>query len=288
MTCNEHWTTAGLLSCGPPLFFKGGFHLDMEKLYREHTGLVWKWVRRYSGLCKDRADVDAEDLFQAGFLGMCNALETYKPACGAWSNWASYYIRKAIRTELGMETRKGTYAVFVDGEPVRKRYIVQSLDAPAYASDDCDISLSETIADDSIPDADEALLIDSDAQMVREAVAAIKKPDVRSAITERYFNGKTLSAIAADHGVTYQRIRQRCSEALRLLAKDKRIRDIYRERFIDEDTRFIARKGVYAFFSSGSSSVEDQVIRRDVQRRKRQYDRLDALVDEWQRRNINA
>ena len=262
--------------------------MDKEKLYREHKGLVWKWVRRYSGLCKNRADVDIDDLFQAGFMGMCNAVDTYKPECGAWSAWASFYIRKAIRIELGMETRKGTYVVFADGEPVRKRYVVQSLDAPAYASEDCNISLSETIADDSIPDADEALLIDSDAQMVRDAVAAIKKPDVRSAIAARYFDGKTLSAIATEHGVTYQRIRQRCSEALRLLAKDKRIREIYRERFIDEDTRFIARKGVYAFFSSGSSSVEDQVIRRDAQRHRRQYDRLDALVDEWQRRNKGA
>lgn len=255
--------------------------MDMTELYKKHEGLVKKWARRYAGIYRERADVDEDDLCQAGFLGMCKAAETYKPECGAWSTWASYYIRNAIRETLGIHTSKGTYVVYENGELARKRYVVQSLDAPAYASDDCDISLSETIADDSIPDADEALLIDSDAQMVRDAVAAIKKPDVRSAIAARYFDGKTLSAIATEHGVTYQRIRQRCSEALRLLAKDKRIRDIYRERFIDEDTRFIARKGVYAFFSSGSSSVEDQVIRRDAQRRRQQYDRLDALVDEW-------
>ena len=245
--------------------------MDKEKLYREHKGLVWKWVRRYSGLCKNRADVDIDDLFQAGFMGMCNAVDTYKPERGEWSAWASFYIRKAIRIELGMETRKGTYVVFADGEPVRKRYVVKSLDAPAYASDDCDIALVETIADDSVPAPDEIAFNNSEAQMVRDAVAAIKKPDVRSTVIERCFNNKTFTAIALEQGVTFQRIRQRYGEALRLLAKDKRIRDIYRERYLDTETRYHAHKGITAFWNSRSSVVEDAVLQRERVRKHREY-----------------
>lgn len=262
--------------------------MDFNRLYDDHIGLVYKWVRRYAGLCQDRGDVDPEDLMHAGFCGMCEALETFKPGNGTWSTWASYYIRSAIRKALGLHTSKLYYTVIVDGVPVRKRFCVHSLDAPAYGSDDCDVSLVETIADDSIPAADEALFQDEDAKAVRAAVESLSDPDLRLAITERYFGGKSLKAIADAQGLSPQRIRQQCGKAIRQLAKDKRIRQIWKDRSLDEETRFICRKSVKSFFSSGSSSVEDQVLWREKQRNMRKPDRLDALVEEWNQYNAGA
>lgn len=49
---------------------------------------------------------------------------------------------------------------------------------------------------------------------------------------------------------------------------DKRIRQIHRERCIDQETSFLAHKGVKAFWSSHSSVVEDAVLWRENQRER--------------------
>lgn len=62
-----------------------------------------------------------------------------------------------------------------------------------------------------------------------------------------------------------QRLRR---SALNQLVRDKRIRQIHRERCLDRETRFHAHKGVKAFWSSRSSVVEDAVLWRESQRER--------------------
>lgn len=152
----------------------------MDVLLNENIALVWHWVRRYAALCRNQPDVDPEDLFQAGFLGMMRAAETNDPERGAWSTWATISIRAAILAALHGQT----YAACIGGKPVRKRYALQSLDAPAYADEDSDVSLLETLPDESVPDFDEALLQEEDARRVRDAVSDLRNPNQRTIVTD--------------------------------------------------------------------------------------------------------
>lgn len=236
----------------------------MDVLLNENIALVWHWVRRYAALCRNRPDVDPEDLFQAGFLGMMRAAETYDPERGAWSTWASISIRAAILAALHGQT----YTAYIDGKPVRKRYALQSLDAPAYADEDSDASLLETLPDESIPDFDEALLQEEDARRVREAVSDLRDPNQRTIVTEYDLRGKRQAEIAQMLGLSVPQVQRLRRSALNQLVRDKRIRQIHRERCLDRETRFLAHKGVKAFWSSRSSVVEDAVLWRESQRER--------------------
>lgn len=240
----------------------------MQKLLADNSRLIWYWVRRYAGLCVDHPELDPEDLYQSGFFGLIDAQRTYEAERGSWITWASYYIRNAMLDALGLRTVNGTYEITnADGETERHRFFVGSLDAPAY-DDESDVSLGDTVADDSLPPTDEGLIAADDAQAVRDAVADLQNPMQRDAISKHYLEGQTMAATGEALGFDTARTNQLCRAGIGKLRNDKRIRRIYNERFIDNETPFVRHKGVTAFWNSRSSVVEDAVIRRESLRAK--------------------
>lgn len=214
----------------------------------ESRGLVLYWAKRYAPLLQGRAAVDFDDLTQAGFLGLLEAAQTFDSSKGAWSAWASLYIRKAMLEALGLRGRKP--------EP-----FVLSLDAPAYTDDGepSEVTLLETLADPANPDIDGLLLEDEIVKTVRAAVDDLPE-DQRDVIRLHDLEGFTLKQcgerLNLPPGRPAQYVRR---DAIKKLVKDKRLRSLA----LDPETRFYAHKGVQAFFSSGSSVVEDAVIRRE-------------------------
>ena len=208
--------------------------------------MVLYWAKRYAPLLQSRAAVDLEDLTQAGFLGLVEAAQTFDSSKGAWSTWASLYLRKAMQEALRLRGRKS--------EP-----LTVSLDVPAYAGEDCDVSLLETIPDESNPDMYETVLQAETVRIVREAVDDLPE-DQRDVIRLHDLEGFTLKQcgerLNLPPGRPAKYVRR---DAIKKLVKDKRLRSLA----LDPETRFYAHKGVQAFFSSGSSVVEDAVIRRE-------------------------
>lgn len=216
----------------------------MNDLIARNARLVWYWVRRYGWLLEGRGDLDADDLFQGGALGLIEAYASWDAARGAWSTWASWHIRKGIQETLGR--KKQLYAV--------------SLDAPAYSNDDgySDVTLLETLPDTSIIPDDDRVLSREIVETVNAAVDALPEDcaaAVRSVELQRNSQAKT----AAVMGITPEAVRRLIAKGIRDLRKDKRIRLLA----LDQKTRFHAHKGIRAFYSSGSSVVEDAVIWRE-------------------------
>lgn len=262
--------------------------MDLNKLYTENKGLLWHWARRYAGLCEQMPEIDVEDLAQAGFFGLVDALQGFNAEAGSWSTWASFHIRQHMRTALGLRSATTSYVVRDEnGHTRRHLYKVSSLDAPAYTSDDCDLSLMDTIPDDALPDLEERSELLDDARIVREAVAALDSPEMQRSIVEYFFKNKTFKQIADEQGETVNTIRNLCNKGLRRLRQARSIRQLS-DTWIDRETRFHAHKGVTAFYSSGSSVVEDAVLWREELRGGRPLDRLDMFVNEWQHSDANA
>lgn len=70
--------------------------VDLEEAVIEHQGLVKSIVKRFSVSAFDR-----DDLMQAGFMGLIDALRGFDPAKGyAFSTYATPFILGAIRKEL--------------------------------------------------------------------------------------------------------------------------------------------------------------------------------------------
>lgn len=211
----------------------------MEKLYADNRGLVFYWVKRYLPLCADRPIVDAEDLAQAGFLGLCEASKAYDTDRGAaWSTWASYHIRNAMRNALGL--RKKT------PEP-----LILSLDAVAYGYDDPDgVTLGDTIADESLPPIDENMCTDDIVRTVRDAVEALKDDRQRDFIKGKYFDGLSNDQLSARLGVNKTSLGHVRGKALLSLARDYRLRDYM------DDYSFISHKPAAAFHRDLTSDTE--------------------------------
>ena len=214
----------------------------MQQLYAKNIGLLVWWARYYVPVLQGRAAVDFDDLTQAGFLGLVEAAQTFDSSKGAWSTWASLYIRKAMQEALGL--RKKAL------EPV-------SLDAPAYAGEDCDVSLLETIPDESNPDMYETMLQSETVRIVREAVDTLPE-EQRDVIRLHDLEGNPYTKCDELLALNTGESRRISGRALRQLRKDKRLRALA----LDQETTFIRYKGVSAFHSSGSSVVEDVVLWR--------------------------
>lgn len=239
--------------------------MDLNALYEQNKNLVWFYVRKYLPMCESRPDIDPEDMFQAGFMGVMEAAKTFQPQKGSWVSWAGLYIRKNIRDLFGRTSKSYYTAILPDGSTERSRYVVGSLDAPKF--DDEETTVIETVPDETPVDFDENLNSEEDARRIREAVDSLEDESQRKAVIERYFVGQTQKDIAEAWGVELKFIKNCISAAFRRLARDRRIVAIYRERNpLDEVTRFHAHKGLNAFFSSRSSLVEDAVIWRENQR----------------------
>lgn len=211
----------------------------MDRFIKTHEGLVRRWVRYYSLYCQGRADVDRDDLFQAGCIGLIEAVKTFDGSKGTWSTWASFYIRKYIREALGRGKRLQTVP----------------LDAPAYKDDDDQTSLLETLPDMSIIPDDDRLVTLEIVHAIRAAVDALPE-DAAQAVRSLALQRLSRADAAREAGVTEDEIRRRYARGKRRLQHDERMRKLAD---LDQHTCFHAHKGVKAFHSSGSSIVEDWV-----------------------------
>ena len=215
-----------------------------EQLFEANRGLVWILARRYAERCT--ASVDVEDLFQAGFFGLVRASETFEEGRGAWSTWAAYYIRNAMRDALGRH---------------RSEPEIMSLDAPIDGTDD--ITLGDAIADTSAPLPEvEAVLSDRQRQ-VRAAVDALNRDEIRYVISRKYFDGKTYGEIAGEMGVSTDRVAQLAAQGRKKLSKDRHLKA-----YLDEYTPFYRHKGVAAFNRDWTSTTEAAVLWREQMRER--------------------
>lgn len=218
-----------------------------EQLYNENRGLLWLWANRYREIIRDRGDIDSEDLIQAGFLALCEASATYQPDKGAWSSWASFYVRKAMRECIGLRGKKRI-------QPV-------SLDIPI--GEEGDNALVDLIADDSLPDSDANILRAERAKDVREAVNAIKGDSARQAVQRVYLNGESYAEAARGLNVPESVLKGMLARGKREMRNNWRLR---RAVDLDAETRFHAHKGVAAFHRDMTSVVEAAVMWREKRR----------------------
>ncbi|MBR2310507.1 MAG: sigma-70 family RNA polymerase sigma factor [Oscillospiraceae bacterium] len=213
-----------------------------EKLYEDNKGLLWYWAQRY----KPPPGIDVEDLVQTGFFGLVDAHRSYKRERGKWSTWASMYIRNEMRLLLGVRGKKHIEQI--------------SLDVPIREDG---ASLGDLMPDGDAPELDSGVIQDELVKGVRGAVNAIEDPLVRNVIKCIYLKEMSYTAAADALGIE--------KKDVSLLAQKGKDRLRIKLRHIDPDldlvTKFHAHKGVQAFQSDLTSTVEAAVLWRENQRR---------------------
>jgi RNA polymerase sigma factor (sigma-70 family) len=218
-----------------------------EKLLTDNRGLLVWAARRYSGACQYDNAVDVEDLIQAGFIGLVNAMETYNESKGRWVKWALWFIEREINAELGRR----------DGQWVKAHAGALSLDAPL--NDDSDETGLDGLADESLPPVDESLERSDDCRLVRECVSDLSDDRQREVVERWQLGGETQTAVAESLGISPQRVNQIWGKARKALARDWRLRQLTD---LDDLTPFYRHVGVNTFRTTLTSATEHAALWR--------------------------
>lgn len=227
-----------------------------EDIYEQNKGLLRSMARRYARACAlDRA-VSEEDLTQAGFIGLVKAAESFDEGGGkTWASWAGWHIQRELENALGMR----------EGRFTRAHTAADTLDRPLADLDEEGMTALDALADETLVDPDEALMLDELRRDVREAVARLEDGEQRRVMQQCKLEGRSYGEVAADMGISLIKVQRLFLQARTSLARDRRLRELAK---LDELTLFHARKGVQAFNRDWTSVTEGAALWRIGQRER--------------------
>lgn len=233
--------------------------LRIQQGERDKLGELWgqveKFVSMRAGKMARHLDgfggVTEEDLYQAGFLALAEAVETYDPGQAGFLTWLGYHLKRAFAQAAGYRSVKRDALDFA-----------ANLDAPIPGTDD--FTLSETIeapeAAQALEDVERELWLADLRGILSRAMEALP-PRQREALKAHYYQGRTLQEIAAAQGISAERVRQNENKAFRTLRRNRHKNHL--ADFVEERTPYFLQVGTSRFNTTGSSAVEEIVLIRE-------------------------
>lgn len=228
----------------------------MVELWVENRKLVAYFSKRY--LKVRGRSYDADDLMQAGYIGLHLATRLYDPDRGmSFSSYAAFYIQNEMQETAGLRGY---------GSKDATNY---SLSLDASVIDDDELTLL-----DILPAPQEECPVEREdlARIVRAAVDRIQNSAVREAICAVYWDGKAVVEYAEAVGICNQWASERLQQGCAILRKDPAI--ISLTLAWGYDTEYYRYKGLSNFKRTRTSTVEDEIISQE---------RKDQLLDSLRR-----
>lgn len=186
----------------------------------EHQGLVrivikkFRWVERGKNL-------DQDDLFQAGMIGLMRSVETFDESRGIkFSTYATWWIKHFVRRLGHDESRTVRFPAWYQDElkkvGITIPLVTKSLDAPLPGAGDD--SNSTTMLDmmpdtESLPDADDGPICIQQRKKYAHYLLSTLTDKERVVMTLR-LHGHTLEQVGDQFGFTRERARQIEANAL--------------------------------------------------------------------------
>lgn len=196
-------------------------------LWERVKGILYLKARRFwydhRQSCTARG-VELLDVESIAWEVFTDALNAWTPNSGhRFTAFLDYPFRNRIAELLNIRTERGRR------EPLN---YADSLNRPLDADDSDGASLLDVVDDpgaDFLPDLLDGLDAEQEAKAVREAVESLPE-QLREVITRHYFDGQTLTEIAAAAGLSVTRVGQLRRDALRKLRQNKRLQIICADR----------------------------------------------------------
>ena len=232
--------------------------------------IAWYAVRRYNA-APGLGGVEVDDLIQAGFIAMVEAVDSFDPGAGyKFSTWLKLTLRTAFAEAGGYRSKRQKM------DPLHR---CDSLDRPL--DDEGGATLGELQA---APDCFD----DTERQIWREQLRAVLDKaledlpaDWREILERRYYRGQSQQVVAEGMRVKKTDIQGREKKALHRLHHDRRrnhLDQFWVEQAIDLKTPWFLHVGPEAFASTGTSAVEKLVLQRerDLERPERLAEYMEA------------
>lgn len=206
------------------------------------------YYRLYTEYC-DRCGVTEWDLKQQAYTAYENSFAGYDRSRGTYSNYLMFMFKSSIR------------GLFKNKDPLN---YADSLDRLIDTEDEGNATVGDLIQDTEASEAFEQIEDNSVAAVVRKSVEELPDRE-RTVIKARYFDGRSCSHIAADIGVSAERVHQLVGTALGILHRKKAIRRLADE--LGYTSQRAYSNNLSSFNRYGMSGVERVAIERaDINR----------------------
>lgn len=213
--------------------YREGDRSAITELWEQVGGWCFRVASKYRIVAEDNRAVDMEDLMQAAFLGVLEAVKAFDPERGGFITILTMHVKNACRTTLGLRGRER-----------KEHYDSISAEMPLGEG----FTLADTLEDESLPDPTEAIEHEELRQEMQQAVGALPEQQ-QDVIQLHYYEGMPWATI--DQRIPgAKRVREKAMHTLR---RDPALRFYYSGAYW--------HKGLSAFNTTWSSVVEDAVIR---------------------------
>lgn len=193
--------------------------------------------------------VEFGDLYNAGYLALVAAVDSFDPGAGcSFIGWLALTLKNAFAETGGYRSRKQAH------DPLHQ---AGSLDAPAGDGED-GATLGEFQADpaaiQALEDVEHRLYLDQLHDALEWALATLPAQQ-SGALRRRYYRGQTLDEIAAAESVYKETVRQWQEKGLRALRRSRwRL-----NQFVEDRTPYFGNWGAH----TGERTTEMIVLKRE-------------------------
>lgn len=197
----------------------------------------------------ERHGYSLDDFRQESYNALIFAVKGYDSTKEyKFTTYLNYALKRVIRGLLG------------GASDVLNQSGTMSLDQPiGEDKDGGELLLGDTVADDSTAAVFEEIEGHGQYVPLHQAVDSLP-PELREVIRDYYFKGLSYKQIGERHGYSLEYTRQLRNRALRKLGNNMQLRRLYGADYGFHSTT--RHKSLAAFLTSGTSEVEDYVMRR--------------------------
>ena len=230
--------------------------MEIQAGRRELLGTLWeqveRFIRRQATNWPHGGAIDLDDLTQAGYIALVEAVDSYTPERDMkFISWLAYHLKTAFNEASNYRSER------------QRRDPMHRADSLSRPLDDEDGGeLIDILADphglQGLQEADERIWHEELSNALKKAIEGLFV-DEREVIRRSYYRGQTTVCVAretAKKAYEVQRVERRALAALRkpsagLLA------------FVEEQTPYFLHVGVARFNATHTSAVEEIVFKRD-------------------------
>lgn len=224
-------------------------------LWEQTSRLIHKLIYKHASKRKLPNDIDFDDILQCGYFAMVNAVTAYSPEKDLkFNTYLEFQVMNAIQLTIDRGQRKGM------NTPRLQEY---SYNRTVSNSEGEEVEIIDLMPDKQSPRIYEGAELTDLQERVWQAVAELPEK-LREIITRYYFNGENLPTQAERMGVSVQTVTQRKRQALRLLQRNRALKQL----FNDYDRHYHSRYNDLQTLQ-WKRSPESYAIMQDLAERRR-------------------